>query len=50
MTNRLPWSRGYFKTVWRGPLREDDRLAQHCFWSAARKKYFDEFSNELAVP
>jgi hypothetical protein len=50
MTNRLGWRRGYFKTVWRGPMRADDRLTQHCFWSPTRKKYFDDCSNELPGP
>lgn len=50
MTNRLPWTRGYFRTVWRGPLDPDLMLPRHCFWSANRKKYYDEFSNELPGP
>jgi len=50
MTNRLGWRRGYFKTVWRGPVEPEMRLEQHCFWSATRKMYFDESSNVLPRP
>lgn len=50
MTNRLPWSRGYFETVAHWPLEADDTLPQHCFLSAARGRYFDEKGNELAGP
>jgi hypothetical protein len=40
--NRLPWSKGYFETVAREPLKESDRLRQHCFWDAVRKIYRNE--------
>lgn len=45
--NRLPWSRGYFETVAHQPLREDDMLSAHYFWSASRAKYVDEHGNVL---
>ena len=48
MTNRLPWSRGYFETIEHVPLDEDDVLGQHCFLSAARGTYHDEKGNELS--
>lgn len=47
LTNRLPWSKGYFETVAHRPLEPDDVLSQHCFLSAARGRYFDEKGNEL---
>lgn len=50
MTNRLPWSRGYFETVANMPLAPGDVLAQHCFLSASRGRYFDEHGTELAGP
>jgi hypothetical protein len=50
MTNRLPWSKGYFETVAHWPLEHMDALPQHCFLSAARGRYFDEKGNELAGP
>ena len=51
MTNRLPWSKGYFETVAHWPLDEPgDVLAQHCFLSASRGRYFDEAGNELRGP
>lgn len=48
--NRLPWSRGYFETVAHWPLEPDDLLQQHCFLSAWRGRYYDEFRNELPGP
>lgn len=50
MTNRRPWSKGYFETVAHWPLEPDDVLPQHCFLSAARGRYFDEKGNELPGP
>jgi hypothetical protein len=50
MTNRLPWSKGYFETVANWPLEPDDALPQHCFLSAARGRYFDEKGSELPGP
>ena len=50
MTNRLPWSRGYFQTVAQWPLKPGDTLAQHCFLSPLRGRYFDETYNELPGP
>ncbi len=50
MTNRLPWSRGYFETVGYWPLDTDDVLPQHCFFSPVRGRYFDEAVNELPGP
>lgn len=50
MTNRLPWSRGYFETIGHVPLDEDDILPQHCFLSAVRGTYHDEKGNELPGP
>lgn len=48
MTNRLPWSRGYFETLVHVPLERDDVLSQHCFrFPMARIRYFDDFGNEL---
>jgi hypothetical protein len=42
LTNRLPWSRGYFQVVASMPLREGDRLADHRFRDV-RGWLFDEF-------
>ena len=50
MTNRLPWSKGYFETVAQWPLEPVDALPQHCFLSAARGRYFDEKGNALTGP
>ena len=50
MTNRLPWSRGYFETIAHLPLEEDDVLAQHCFLDPIWGNYYDEKGNELPGP
>ncbi len=50
MTNKLPWSKGYFQTVDHWPLEPGDLLRQHCFLSGARARYFDEAGNELPGP
>ena len=50
MTNRLPWTRGYFETLANVPLEQDDVLRRHCFLSASRGRYFDDHGNELAGP
>ncbi len=50
MTNRLPWSRGYFETIANVPLDSEDVLDQHCFLSAVRGRYFDERGQEVSGP
>lgn len=45
--NKMPWTKGYFATVAHIPLVPSDRLAQHCFWSAARETFVDENRNPL---
>lgn len=47
MTNRLPWTRGYFETLENVELTAYDLLPRHCFLSASRGKYFDENGKEL---
>lgn len=47
MTNKLPWSRGYFETLTNITLESDEVLAQHCFLSASRGRYFDENGADL---
>jgi len=49
MTNRLPWSRGYFAHLENRPLVDSDLLDQHCFKSSSGK-YFDEYRNPLPGP
>ena len=49
LTNRLPWSRGYFQTLANLPLVEGEVLSQHCFRSS-QGRYFDETATELPVP
>jgi len=47
MTNRLPWSRGYFEFLVTRELKPKERLPRHCFergWTA-KPQYFDEFGN-----
>jgi len=50
MTNRLPWSRGYFVTLANLPLDESDVLPQHCFLSHFRGTYFDADGQALPGP
>jgi hypothetical protein len=50
MTNRLPWSRGYFMRVGNGPAGDAGLLTRHCFFSATRDRYYDEFGEELPGP
>ena len=51
MTNKLPWTRGYFDTMENIPLDDDDVLPQHCFSDAAvTGRYFDEMGNTLPGP
>ena len=40
--NRMPWTKGYFETVWHEDLSNVALLPQHCFWDAARARYVDE--------
>lgn len=49
MTNRLPWSRGYFQTIGNRPFTPGHVLAQHCFRSSTGR-YFDENANEIPGP
>jgi hypothetical protein len=46
LTNRLPWSRGYFDTVWSGDLSAEDVVLQHCFRDS-RGWEFDDHGNRL---
>jgi hypothetical protein len=50
MTNRLPWSRGYFKRFAQVPLEPGDVLSQRCILSGAGGRYFDEQGRELPGP
>ena len=48
MTNRLGWSRGYFKTVASWPLEPGETFDRHCFRSLRDDgACFDEFATEL---
>jgi len=49
MTNRLPWSRGYFETITNLPLGEGEVLQQHCFRFSNHRCY-DEHHRELSGP
>ena len=47
LTNRLPWSRGYFENVGNEPLTNADVLLQHCFRDS-RGRFFDEMGRALS--
>ena len=55
MTNKRPWTMGYFETLQKRELGPMDRLPQHCFFSSPLfpggvGRYFDEHSNHLSGP
>lgn len=50
MTNRRPWTMGYFEFLFKGGLGVQDRLRQHCFLDPLRKRYFDHKGKELISP
>lgn len=50
MTNRLPWSKGYFETVAHRTFEAGERLPTHCFHDPFFKRYlryWDEYNHEL---
>ena len=52
MTNKQPWTRGYFETLTTRPLSTGDKLQQHCFvrsWTSP-KQYFDERGKPVPGP
>jgi hypothetical protein len=49
MTNRQPWTKGYFEHVANVPITTADRLVQHCF-KDTRGWYFDERGRRLSAP
>lgn len=49
MTNRRPWTMGYFEHLENRALSAMDRLPQHCFRNSYGQ-YFDEFRNALDGP
>jgi len=49
MTNKRPWTMGYFEPVEKRPLGPMDVLPQHCF-KDSRGWYFDEQGNRLPAP
>jgi hypothetical protein len=49
MTNKQPWTKGYFEHLENRPLSALDRLPQHCF-KDTRGWYFDEVGKRLAGP
>lgn len=50
MTNKLPWSKGYFEFVESKSLGPMDVLPKHCFHDETRGWYFDEYSKRLPGP
>lgn len=49
ITNRLPWTRGYFEYLETRKLTPRDVLPQHCF-STPDDEYFDEKARPLKEP
>jgi hypothetical protein len=46
MTNKLPWSKGYFETISNIPINSHDVFERHCFKDISGK-IFDEYNNSL---
>ncbi len=46
MTNKLPWTQGYFDVVEHRLLGPDDKLTAHCFYDHNRRRFMNE-SNEV---
>ena len=49
MTNNLPWSRGYFRTLINLPIEAGEALPRHCF-RASTGRYYDDMAKELPGP
>lgn len=49
MTNKQPWTKGFFEHVENRPLSPMDRLPRHCF-KDSRGWYFDETRSRLPGP
>jgi hypothetical protein len=49
ITNRQPWTRGYFEHLANCPLTPMDKLSQHCF-KDVRGFYFNECGKRLPGP
>lgn len=47
MTNKQPWTKGYFEHEENRPLSAMDRLPQHCFKDDVRGGFRDERGNRL---
>lgn len=49
ITNRLPWSRGYFEHLEHRPLQPDECLPLHCFRDF-RGRFLDQSGRQLPGP
>jgi len=47
MTNRLPWTKGYFMHLEHRILEKKETLGQHCFLDNIRNCYRDEYGNKI---
>jgi Immunity protein 26 len=50
ITNKLPWSRGYFEYIQARPIAMGDVLAHHHFWDPLRGVFRDEQGNVAPDP
>jgi hypothetical protein len=51
MTNKRPWTMGYFEFIENRPLGHSNRLPQHCFVRSWRTNtYFDERGEQIPDP
>lgn len=49
MTNRQPWTKGYFEHLEKRSLAPMDKLPRHCFADSSGR-YFDEYGGRLQKP
>ena len=47
LTDRTPWTRGFFEKIAHWLLTPETRFDRHCFYSHAIKRYFDESGRTL---
>ena len=50
MTNKRPWTMGYFEHLTHRPMSATDRLPKHCFRDTIRGGYRDEKANRFQHP
>lgn len=50
MTNAMGWRKGYFKTIGRIDLTEDQKLPRHVFRNLSSGEFYNEFAEPVEAP